>query len=61
MADLSFEWFGFDQTSKFVSNSPLTKQLNRNKTKGGQMWSDTLPYEVSESSLVLTIKCVTPT
>ena len=31
MADLLFDWFGFDQTSKADSNSTQAKQLNPNK------------------------------
>ena len=32
MADLLFDWFGFDQTSKYV----IARQLNPNKI---DMWS----------------------
>ena len=45
-----FDWFGFNQTSKYVSNSTLAKQLNPNK-KGDQAYSDTSPYKESEYSL----------
>ena len=31
MADLLFEWFGFDQTSKTVVHAAKAKQLNPNK------------------------------
>ena len=31
MANLLFDWFGFDQASKSVSNSTKAKQLNANK------------------------------
>ena len=30
-ADLLFDWFGFDQTSKAVANSTKARQLNPNK------------------------------
>ena len=31
MADLVFDWFGFDQTSKVVVDSTNANQLNLNK------------------------------
>ena len=31
MADLLFDWFGFDQTIKLVVHSTYPKQLNPNK------------------------------
>ena len=31
MADLLFDWFGFDQTSKTVVHSTFAKQLNPKK------------------------------
>ena len=31
MADLLFDWFGFDQTSKYVANSKQAKRLNPKK------------------------------
>ena len=34
MADLLFDRFGFNLTSKYVSNSTQTKQLNPNKNRG---------------------------
>ena len=42
-ADLLFDWFGFDQTCKY-----LIQHLNQ---KGEQPYSDTCPYKVSECSL----------
>ena len=30
-ADILFDWFGFDQTSKYVANTTYAKQLNPKK------------------------------
>ena len=47
-ADLMLDWFGFDQTSKYVYNSTLANQLNQNKETGGQLYSDTCLYKLGE-------------
>ena len=39
-ADLLFDWFGFDQTSKADANSTKAKQLIPNKKTRGQPYSD---------------------
>ena len=45
MADLLFDRFGFDKTSKSVVHSTKPKKRNPNKKTGGQTYSDTSPYE----------------
>ena len=37
-ADLLFYWFGFNQTSKYVTNSASAKHLNPNTRKGGHTY-----------------------
>ena len=44
-SDLLFDWFEFDQTSKYNCNSIWANQLNPNK-KGGGPYSDTSPFEM---------------
>ena len=54
-ADLLFDWFGFDRTSKSVSYQQ--KQNSRIKTikTGSQLYSDTSPIEESIRYLKLLI------
>ena len=43
-ADLLFDLFGFDQTTKTVANKTNAKQLNPNKKTRDEPYSDTSPY-----------------
>ena len=40
-ADLLFDWFGFDQSSKADANSTKAQQLNPTKINKGRPCSDT--------------------
>ena len=51
MADLLFDWKGFSCFEYIVSDRDLKVWLNPNQS-GGQLYSNTSPYEVSEYSLL---------
>ena len=57
MADILFDWFGFDQTGKIVVHSTLAMQLNPKKITRR---SDVQGYfPLSKSSLVKPIEITT--
>ena len=57
MADVLFDWFGFDQTRNLLLIQHKQSSWNQVSKTGGQLYSDASPYKVSEYSVIQPMQC----